>query len=116
MTDAFEKYLAAFLPVFQKHLEENGWVESYIQLQADEPAGSNAAAYVRLGQLVKKYAPKLRRAEATRATNIVGALDIWAPLLDQLGHQMKFFKERRAAGDDVYWRGQGLPRLLACHR
>jgi len=118
MTDAFEKHLAAFLPVFQKHLEEKGWVASYIQLQADEPVGSNAAAYVRLGQLVKKHAPKLRRAEALRATNIVGALDIWAPVLDQLGHQMKFFKERQAAGDEVWFytcerpRGKYMNRLI----
>ncbi|HPD13498.1 MAG TPA: DUF4091 domain-containing protein [Planctomycetota bacterium] len=118
MTDAFEKYLAAFLPAFQKHLEEKGWVESYIQLQADEPVGSNAAAYVRLGQLVKKYAPKLRRAEAIRATNIVGALDIWAPLLDQLDRQMKFFQERQAAGDEVWFytcerpRGKYMNRLI----
>jgi hypothetical protein len=117
-TDAFEKYLAAFLPVFHKHLEEKGWIESYIQLQADEPVGSNAAAYVRLGQLVKKYAPKLRRAEALRATNIVGALDIWAPVLDQLGHQMKFFKERQAAGDEIWFytcerpRGKYMNRLI----
>ncbi len=118
MTDAFEKYLATFLPAFQKHLEEKGWVQSYIQLQADEPVGSNAAAYVRLGQLVKKHAPKLRRAEAIRATNIVGSLDIWAPLLDQLGHQSKFFKERQAAGDEVWFytcerpRGRYMNRLI----
>jgi len=117
-TDAFEKYLAAFLPAFQTHLEEKGWAESYIQLQADEPVGSNAAAYVRLGQLVKKYAPKLHRAEAIRATNIVGALDIWAPLLDQLGHQMEFFKERQTAGDEIWFytcerpRGKYMNRLI----
>ncbi len=118
MTDAFEKYLASFLPVLQKHLEEKGWIESYIQLQADEPVGSNAAAYVRLGHLVKKYAPKLRRAEAIRATSIVSALDIWAPLLDQLGRQMEFFKKRQAAGDEVWFyacerpRGKYMNRLI----
>jgi len=118
MTDAFEKYLAAFLPAFQKHLEAKGWLDGYMQHLADEPVGSNAAAYVRLGQLVRKYAPKLRRAEAMRATNIVGALDIWAPLLDQLGHQMKFFKERQAAGDEIWFytcerpRGKYMNRLI----
>jgi hypothetical protein len=117
-TDAFEKYLATFLPVFHKHLEQKSWIEGYIQLQADEPVGSNAAAYVRLGQLVRKYAPKLRRAEAMRATNIVGALDIWAPLLDQLDKNMAFFKERRKAGDEVWFytcerpRGKYMNRLI----
>ncbi|MGA2617220.1 MAG: glycoside hydrolase domain-containing protein [Thermoguttaceae bacterium] len=115
---AFEKYLAKFLPAFHKHLEEKRWLDSYIQLQADEPVDTNAAAYVRLGQLVKKYAPKLRRAEANRATNIVGALDIWAPLLDRLDHNAKFFKDRQAAGDEIWFytcerpRGRYMNRMI----
>ena len=117
-TDGFERYVAAFLPVFQKHLEERGWIDGYLQHQADEPVGSNAAAYVHLGQLVKKCAPKLRRVEANRATNLVGALDVWAPLLDQLDHQMRFYKERQQAGDEVWFytcerpRGRHMNRLI----
>jgi len=117
-SDAFEKYLATFLPAFQKHLEEKGWLDSYIQLQADEPVRTNAAAYVHLGKLVRKHAPKLPRAEAVRTTKIVGALDIWAPLLNELDRNMKFYKERQKAGDEVWFytcerpRGKYMNRLL----
>jgi hypothetical protein len=118
MSDAFERYVATFLPAFQRHLEERGWVDSYIQLQADEPLHSNAAAYRRLGELVKRYAPRFRRAEANRTTEIVGALDIWAPLLDQLDAQLGFYGERQAAGDEVWFytcerpRGRYMNRLI----
>jgi len=117
-TEAFERYLAAFLPVFQKHLEEKGWLASYLQHLADEPVHTNAAAYVRLGKLVRRFAPKLRRAEAVRTTNIVGGLDIWAPLLNELDRQMAFYKARQEAGDEVWFytcerpRGQYMNRLL----
>jgi len=115
---AFEQYLAAFLPAFQRHLEQKGWLDAYIQLQADEPVHTNAAAYVRLGQLVRQYAPKLRRAEAIRATKIVGALDIWAPLLNDLDRNAPFFKERSAAGDEMWFytcerpRGRYMNRMI----
>jgi len=109
-TPAFERYLAAFLPVFQKHLEEKGWLASYIQHQADEPVGTNAAAYIRLGQLVRKYAPKLRRAEAVRTTRIVGGLDIWAPLLNELDRHIAFYRERQKAGDEVWFYTCERPR------
>ena len=117
-SDAFEKHLAAFLPVFQRHLEEKGWLDTYIQHLADEPVRTNAAAYVHLGKLVRKHAPKLRRAEAVRTTAIVGGLDTWAPLLNELDHHMAFYNERQKAGDEVWFytcerpRGRYMNRLL----
>lgn len=118
-SDAFEKYLAAFLPAFQKHLEEKGWADCYLQLQADEPLDSNADAYARLGGLVRKYAPKLRRVEANRSgPRIAGALDIWAPLLDDLDHRGAFYRQRQQAGDELWFytcerpRGRYLNRMI----
>ncbi len=118
MSGGFETYAAAFLPALEEHLVEKGWADTYIQLQADEPIDTNAAAYRRLGQLVKRHAPRLQRAEANRTTDIVGAVDIWVPLLSQLDAQGAFYRERQAAGDEVWFytcerpRGRYLNRFI----
>jgi len=98
-----EAFLSQFLPALQQHLEEQGWVDSYVQHLADEPIDANAESYRRLADLVKRYAPRLRRIDATMTPNVQGCLEIWVPVLDQFDGNMAFYQQRMKAGDEVWF-------------
>jgi len=98
-----DAFLSQFLPALQEHLEEQGWIDNYVQHLADEPIDANAESYRHLADLVKKYAPRLRRIDATMTVNVKGCLEIWVPVLDQFDRNMAFYRDRIAAGDQVWF-------------
>ena len=97
-------FLSKFLPQLQKHLEEKGWINIYMQHLTDEPIPVNSESYRTLAGYVRKLAPKVRIIEANQATEeLAGALDVWVPLLNQFDENQNFYKERKAAGEEVWF-------------
>ncbi|MGQ9597030.1 MAG: glycoside hydrolase domain-containing protein [Thermoproteota archaeon] len=99
----YRSFLSWFLPLFQEHLEEKGWVDRYIQHLADEPIHANAESYKKLAGCVKTYAPKLRRIDAIQCTELVGAVDIWVPILHEFDANQDFYVQRREAGEETWF-------------
>lgn len=99
----FENYIAAFLPAFQKHLEEKGWLDDYIQHINDEPVSTCAASYKALAAMVRKYAPKFRIIEACMCSDLVGAIDIWVPQPPHYEEDVTLFRDRQRAGEEVWF-------------
>lgn len=97
------KFLAQFLPALQRHLEEKGWLDHYVQHLADEPIPANAESYKKLASYVREYAPKLRIIDASMCTEIAGAIDIWVPLPPEYEQKRQFFTERRKVGDQIWF-------------
>ena len=97
-----EAFLAQFLPALQTHLEERGWLDIYLQHLCDEPIKENAESYRTLADLVKKYAPRLRRIDANHYAELVGDIDVWVPQLNYYNDAYPFYCERQKAGDEVW--------------
>ena len=97
------KFLSQFLPALQKHLEERGWLDNYIQHLADEPIPANAESYRKLASYVREFAPKIRIIDASMCTEIAGSIDIWVPQPPEFEQKLQFFTERRKAGDEVWF-------------
>ncbi len=96
-------FLGELLPALVTHLRERGWLERYFQHQADEPVAANAASYRVLSDLVRRFAPELRRLDATMAdASLLGSVDIWCPLSHEVEKDLEFFRARQAAGEEVW--------------
>lgn len=98
-----EEFLSRFLPALQHHLEDQGWVDRYVQHLADEPVDANAESYRCLAHLVRKYAPRLRRIDANMSANLKECLEVWVPVLDQFDQNMGFYRDRIKDGDEVWF-------------
>lgn len=99
----YRAFLSQFLPQLQSHLEEKGWIDFYIQHLADEPIHANAESYRKLAGYVKKFAPRLKTIDANQDTELVGALDIWVPILHEFDSNQEFYANRRAAGEETWF-------------
>lgn len=102
-SDEERRFLSQFLPALQTHLEDKGWIDTYLQHLADEPVPANAESYKKLASLVREFAPKLRIIDACMCNEIAGSIDVWVPLPQHYEGDMKFFQERRKAGDEIWF-------------
>ncbi len=97
------QFYNSFLPALKKNLEENNWADIYVQHIADEPIQSNLKTYVEIAAFVKGIWPEVKVIEACHASNLKGSIDIWVPQMDYLDTDMKFYKERQDAGEEVWF-------------
>lgn len=98
-----QEFLGELLPALVAHLKEHGWLERYLQHQADEPVAANAASYRALADLVKRVAPELRRVDATMGdASLVGTVEVWCPQSHEAEKELEFFQARQAAGEEVW--------------
>ncbi|MHB1458069.1 MAG: DUF4091 domain-containing protein [Armatimonadota bacterium] len=102
-SDEARKLLSQFLPALQKHLEEKGWLDTYIQHLADEPIPANTESYKKLASYVREFAPKFRIMDACMTKEIADSVDIWVPLTSEFDHSKDFFQQRQKLGDEVWF-------------
>lgn len=76
----YDQYLALYLPALQKHLEEKGWLKSYVQHVYDEPQPAHAETYNRFVKQLKKHAPWIRIIDAISTEKVFESVDIMVPL------------------------------------
>ena len=115
------RFLDAFLPALNRHLEEKGWKGIYLQHVLDEPHGDEPAAYARVAALAKKHLPGVPTIDAIDAHDVPEALreasDIWVPQLGRFDDQVALLAERQRAGHEVWFytclfpRGRYMNRL-----
>lgn len=99
----YREFLSQFLPQLQEHLEEMGWLDIYMQHLADEPIPVNSKSYRALAECVRSFAPKLKVIEANQALDLVGALDVWVPILHEFDSYREFYARRIELGDEVWF-------------
>jgi hypothetical protein len=98
-----QAFLAELLPALVAHLQAQGCLDRYFQHQADEPVAANAASYRTLADLVRRYAPELKRLDATMGDeSLIGTVDIWCPQSQEAEKEREFFAARQAAGEEVW--------------
>ena len=74
----------------------------YLQHLADEPTDTNAEAYKKLAEFVRRALPGVKIFEATMSREVVGAVDVWCPQVREFQKHRDFFEQRRQAGEQVW--------------
>ena len=98
-----DAYYGLALPALVRHLRQKGWLDKYVQHLADEPVPENAESYREMAKLFRKYAPELRIIEATHTKDLTGAIDIWVPQLNYFHEDYEHYRQRKAAGDEIWF-------------
>jgi hypothetical protein len=99
---AARQFYSQFIPALADHLEAKQWDKIYWQHLADEPTAENAASYRDIAAFIREFEPRMRFIEASQTRELVGAVNIWVPILDHLHRQYEFMQERQKAGDEVW--------------
>jgi len=82
----------------QKHQLTNNWLQHI----SDEPTEVNADCYQKIVKQVKSIYPEIQIMEATNNRDkLVGAVDIWCPLINDFQENEAFFRSREEAGEKI---------------
>jgi Glycoside hydrolase 123, catalytic domain/Glycoside hydrolase 123 N-terminal domain len=98
-----KEYLPQFLPVFEQHLREKGWLNKTLFHIADEPAPWAVSDWRKASELVHKYAPALRRIDAIEATDFRDDLEVWVPKLPHIYHWFPTYKKAQREGKELWY-------------
>ncbi len=102
-SDSAKNFYKTFIPALMRHLAEKGWDKIYMQHLMDEPIPENVATYIEIANFIKKLAPDLKIVEACHSKDVKNSVQVWVPQLDYLNRDYDFYKERSAAGDEVWF-------------
>ena len=98
-----QNFYSQFIPALYKHITTKFPDVQYAQHIGDEPVGSNIKTYVEIAKFVKKVCPEIKLIEACHTHDLENVLDIWVPQLNFFQSGYNFYKERQAAGDQVWF-------------
>jgi len=76
--------------------------DRWFQHIKDEPGGHLTKDYMFVADLIHRHLPGIPVLEATVTRDLVGAVDIWCPNVDEYQHHRDFFDERRKQGDQCW--------------
>jgi len=83
-------------------IRDFGWEDQWIQHIADEPTDTNAKEYALVSEVLRKTMPGIPIIEATMSRELIGAVDIWCPQVQEYQKHISFFKERQSEGSQVW--------------
>jgi hypothetical protein len=98
-----EEFLPQFLPAFEKHLNEKGWLEKTLFHISDEPCNHNVISWREASDFVHRYAPSLRRIDAIEGKFFDDRLEVWVPKLDELTNWWDTYKKRQSEGNELWY-------------
>jgi hypothetical protein len=102
------EFLPKFLPAFENHLREKGWLEKTIFHIADEPSNHNVMDWREASEFIHQYSPALRRIDAIETTHCFDRLEIWVPKLDHLATWHDVFKGAQNQGYEMWFYTVGI--------
>ncbi len=99
-----KNFYSQYLPALKTFLNENGWLDKYIQHVYDEPLGGNMSTYKSIRNLIKEYIPEAKIMDATYNINgLAGSVDIWCPLLDTFHKNYDYLIGQTQDGNSELW-------------
>jgi hypothetical protein len=101
-------FLKQFLPVFEQHLQEKGWLDKTLFHIADEPSIHNVTSWREASDFVHQYAPALRRIDAIEITYAANRLEVWVPKLNFLDTYFDIYKQAQWAGNELWYYTVGI--------
>ena len=84
-------------------MEELGWGGRCYMKICDEPIDDNAGSYRDAVALIREFWPDMKVLEACQTTKITGAVDAWCPQMDYWHNNYDFYRDRKAAGDEMWF-------------
>ncbi|NND79251.1 MAG: DUF4091 domain-containing protein [Maribacter sp.] len=94
--------IAKLITSIKEFCVKNNLTDNWLQHIADEPTSVNEACYKDIVKQVKELFPQAKIMEATNdKEGILGAIDIWCPLINDFQENETFFKERQNKGEKV---------------
>jgi len=103
-----EEFLPQFLPAFEKHLREKGWLQKTVFHIADEPSNHNVMSWREASEFVRRHAPALRRIDAIETTHCFDRLEIWVPKLDHLAAWHNVYEKAQQQGYELWFYTVGI--------
>lgn len=103
-----KEYLRQFLPAFENHLRDKGWLQKTVFHIADEPSNHNVMDWRQASEYVHRYAPALRRIDAIETTHCFDRLEIWVPKLDYLSTWYDVYKKAQNQGSELWFYTVGI--------
>jgi len=109
-----EKFLAAFLPALNTHLDQKGWKSTYFQHILDEAHGGEPPYYAKLAAQVRRYLPGVLTIDAVDAAQMPQLLqdncDLWVPQLGRFDDQLEMLRRRVQNTREVWFYTCLVPR------
>lgn len=96
-------FYSQFIPALMSHLKEKGWDKIYLQHICDEPEPGNEKSYGEIASYIKSLAPGIRTIDAVHSHGVNNTVDVWVPQLDFYNQDYNFYKERKMAGDEIWF-------------
>ena len=103
-----KEFLPQFLPAFENHLRQKGWLTKTVFHIADEPSNHNVMSWRQASDYVHRYAPSLRRIDAIETPYCFDRLEIWAPKLDHLATWHDVYKRAQSQGYELWFYTVGI--------
>jgi hypothetical protein len=92
-----------FIPALLAHLRHKGWDKIYLQHICDEPEDGNEKSYAEIASQIKTIDPSIKLIDAVHSHGVNNTIDVWVPQLDFFDTHYSFYKERLAAGNEVWF-------------
>jgi hypothetical protein len=98
----YEVLFGSYIKQVQDHLEEKGWLDKAYLYFYDEPEPAVYKQISEVGNLIHRYAPKLKWMLTEQAEpELVPSVDIFDPRLDLYNHQTA--ADLQAQGKEFWW-------------
>jgi hypothetical protein len=103
-----EECIPQFLPVFENHLREKGWLDKTVFHIQDEPSVHNVLRWREISEYIHKYTPLLKRIDAIEITNAFDRLEIWVPKINNLDAWFDLYKQAQHDGYELWFYTVGI--------
>jgi hypothetical protein len=98
----YEVLFGSYIKQLQDHLEEKGWLDKAYLYFYDEPEPNVYQQISEFGNLIHRYAPKLKWMLTEQAQpELIHSVDIFDPRLDMYNHQTA--ADLQAQGKEFWW-------------
>jgi len=97
-----------FLPAFEDHLKQKGWLhKTYLHVK-DEPNLANSEAWREMSGYFHRYAPGLKRIDALATSHVIDKIEVAVPKLDKISPQYDVYQQFRCKGLEVWFYTVGI--------
>lgn len=101
-TENGKKDIETLMKLIRDFAVQNDLTENWLQHVHDEPTAVSARCYKDVASQVKEIFPEVKIMEATNDRDgLIGAIDIWCPLINDFQENESFFREREKKGEKV---------------
>ncbi|GAB3920277.1 hypothetical protein GCM10029976_005590 [Kribbella albertanoniae] len=100
-----DRWLDQYLPALKAHLDAKGWSDIWYQTISDEPKEDKLDNYNwAVGKYRQYFGADAKTQDAVIGLfpELAGNLSVWIPLIDKLQENEQFYRDRQAAGDEVW--------------